>query len=218
MVGIRDPNKPFWDSITRLPVPFAHPNPTAPLTGVLTGLAPSVVVLVPSGVHDGGADQAIMTDAGIDIGANALVGMTVYNVTDVSSCTITANAATTITCTLSGGTDNNWDDGDVWQVGPGSAQSGSMFYIGAAGTVRHPATVGYTAGYYVNAAGAVIVDMASDSMVFQGVLTSAFATLDAGDCIESPATKGSFYMIHNKSATEAIGLGFANVWIDGGAS
>ena len=188
------------------------------LTGALTGLAPSVTVLVPSGVQDGGDNQSIMTDGGIDIGSGALVGMTVYNVTDASSCTITANTATTITCTLAGGSENDWDDGDVWQVGPGPSQSGSVFYVGAAGTIRHPATSGYVAGYYVNVAGAVIVDMASSSMVFQGVVSGAFATLDAGDCIESPATKGSFYMLHNKSATEAIGFGSANTWVDGGAT
>jgi hypothetical protein len=188
------------------------------LTGNLTGLAPPVIVLVPSGVHDGGNDAAIMTDAGIDLGASALIGMTVYNITDGSSCTITANAATTITCTLAGGTQNDWDTNDVWQVGPGPAQSGSVFYVGSAGTIRHPATAGYAAIYYVNAAAVVTVDMASASMIFQGVLSGAFATLDAGDCIDSPATKGSYYAIHNKSATEAIGFGYANVWLDGGAS
>ena len=189
------------------------------VSGVINGLLKPVGVLVPSGVQDGGDDQAIMTDGGIDIGASALVGMTVYNVTDESSCTITANAATTITCTLAGGTGNDWDDGDVWQVGPGPSQSGSMFYVGAAGTIRHPATLGYVAGYYVNVAGVVTVDMPA-AMVFQGNVGGAFvATLGAaGDCIDSPATQGSYYIIHNKSATEGIGMGYVNTWVDGGAS
>lgn len=185
----------------------------------ITGLMPPVIVLVPSGVHDGDNDAAIMTDAGIDIGANALIGMTVYNVTDASSCTITANAATTITCTLAGGTDNNWDTNDVWQVGPGPYQSGSWFYVTAAGTIRHPATAGYAVCYESDAAAAIIVEMASDSMIFQGTLDAAVVALDAGDSIDSSgSTTGDFMCIHNKSATEAQGKGKRGTWVDGGAT
>lgn len=188
-------------------------------TGDLTGLMPSVIVLVPSGVHDGGDNQAIMTDGGIDIGASALIGMTVYNVTDGSSCTITANAATTITCTLAGGTDNNWDDSDVWQVGPGPSQSGSVFYVAGAGTIRHPATAGYGGCYVADGANKLTVDMASDTMVFTGTLDAAVATLDAGDSIDSSDTTTDDYMcLHNKSATAVKGLGKRGTWADGGAS
>ena len=183
-------------------------------TGYLAGKARGIIVLVPSGVHDGDNDAAIMTDGGIDIGANALVGMTVYNKTDGSSCTITANAATTITCTLAGGTGNDWDTSDVWQVGPGPAQSGSIFYVASAGTLRHPATIGYVAGYYATAAASIIVNPAADTMV---ITHATAAAIDAGDAIDSPATAGSFIWLHNASATLAYTHGKNGTWTDGGA-
>jgi hypothetical protein len=175
----------------------------------------AVNVIVPSGVSADVASETVLTHADDGSVANAYVGMTLYNITDGVSGTVTASTATTITVAAGG---MSWANTNVYQLGPGPAQSGCMFYVGTAGTIRHPATAGYTAGYYVNVAGVVIVDMASGSMIFQGVLNSAFATLDAGDCIDSPATKGSYYVIHNKSATEAIGLNYANTWLDGGAT
>lgn len=188
-------------------------------SGEITGLIPPVVVALSSGVHDGGNDQATMTDGGIDLGANTLIGMTVYNVTDGSSCTITANAATTITCTLAGGTGNDWDDNDVWQVGPGPYQSGSMFMVAGATTIRHPATAGYTACYMAEGTNKLTIDMASDSMVFSGVLDAAVVTLDAGDSIDSSdTTTDDFICLFNKSATVVKGLGKRGTWADGGAS
>ncbi|MFH0825300.1 MAG: hypothetical protein V2B18_21320 [Pseudomonadota bacterium] len=187
--------------------------------GLVTGLMPSVVLTHSSGVHDGSNDQAIMTDSGESFTTSQFVGMTVYNITDGSSCTVTANDGTTITCTLAGGTQNDWDTNDVWQVGPGPYQSGSWYYVVAAGTIRHPATAGYTACYESDAAAVVTVDMASDSMIFQGTLDTAVVALDAGDCIDtSGSTSGDYLCIHNKSATEAQGKGKRGVLVDGGAS
>ena len=219
---------PVWTTATGTGAPVRATSPTLvtpvigaatgtslSLTGVLTGLAPSVNVLVPSGTSTDVPSETVLTHTDDGSAANAYVGMTLYNITDAVSGTVTASDSTTITVAAGS---MSWADTNVYQLGPGPSQSGSIFYVGTAGTIRHPATAGYVAGYYVNVAGAVVVDMASDSMVFQGVVSGAFATLDAGDCIESPATKGSFYMLHNKSATEAIGFGSANTWIDGGAS
>lgn len=187
--------------------------------GLVTGLMPSIVLTHSSGVHDGADDAAIMTDSGESFTTSQFVGMTLYNITDGSSCTVTANNATTITCTLAGGTQNDWDTNDVWQVGPGPQQSGSWFYVVAAGTIRHPATVGYTACYESDAAAVIIIDMASDAMIFQGVLDTAVTALDAGDSIDSSgSTTGDFQCIHNKSATEAQGKGKRGTWADGGAS
>jgi hypothetical protein len=197
------------------PVIGAATGTSLTLTGVVTGLMPAINVTKPSGTSTDVPSETVLTHADDGSAANAYVGMTLYNVTDGVSGTVTASDSTTITVAAGS---MSWANTNVYQLGPGPTQSGSMFYVGTAGTIRHPATAGYAAGYYVNVAGVVTVDMASDSMIFQGVLNSAFATLDAGDCIDSPATKGSFYVIHNKSATEAIGFGFANVWLDGGAS
>jgi hypothetical protein len=177
-------------------------------SGYLAGLMRAVIVAVPSGVQDGGDDAALMTDGGIDLGADTLIGMTVYNVTDGSSCTITDNAATTITCTLTGGTDNNWDNNDVWQVGPGPAQAGSVFYVGSAGVIRHPATVGYLAGYYATAAAVVTVDVASTMRI--ATLTNA-----DGDSIDSAGAAENFIWLHNVSATSARKHGSSGTWTDG---
>lgn len=68
------------------------------------------------GHHDGGADQSSMTDSLKNWVVNALVGRVITNVTDGSSGTITANTANNVTATLSGGTDNDWDDDDVYSI------------------------------------------------------------------------------------------------------
>ncbi len=64
--------------------------------------------------HDGGDDSATLIDA--DGGfRQSMVGMTLYNITDGSLTVVTAVSGdgTTATGVLAGGTDNNWDDGDV---------------------------------------------------------------------------------------------------------
>ena len=47
---------------------------------------------------------------------NSWAGYTVTNTTDDSSGGITANTATTITATLSGGTEDDWDDNDAYFI------------------------------------------------------------------------------------------------------
>lgn len=75
---------------------------------------------VSGGCHDGGDNQGTLTDSLQAAGGNpgwtpgALVGRTVYNVTKGESATITANTATTISGTLSGGAD--WDNEDVYRI------------------------------------------------------------------------------------------------------
>jgi len=67
-----------------------------------------------TGTHTGTDDQAVLTDSTADF--PDLVNMTIYNTTDGSSGLITAITATTITATLSGGTDNDWDTNDAYTV------------------------------------------------------------------------------------------------------
>ena len=71
-------------------------------------------------VHDGAANAAAFTDTG-EVFPASLIGGTIYNVTDGSSGTITAVGGTnqdTITATLAGGTDNDWDVGDQAYIVP----------------------------------------------------------------------------------------------------
>lgn len=78
-----------------------------------------------TGTHNGSNDSATLTDSTAAWTVNSLatstgiVGTTVYNVSDSSSCAVTSNTATGVTCTLAGGTDNNWDSGDTYRISDG---------------------------------------------------------------------------------------------------
>lgn len=72
-----------------------------------------------TGTHDGSANAATLSDSGASFTTDEFVGMEVLNITDGSHGTITANSTSTITATLSGGTDNDWDASDVYAVSNG---------------------------------------------------------------------------------------------------
>lgn len=61
-------------------------------------------------------DAAILTDSTENWTEDELIGDIVWNLTDGSSCTITDNDATTVTCTLSGGDGNDWDYEDEYDI------------------------------------------------------------------------------------------------------
>jgi len=82
---------------------------TAP-THVSPGLSGGI------GTHDGSNNAATLTDSTRSWNDDDYNTLTVSNITDGSSCTITDSTATTIVCTLSGGTDDDWDTGDVYEV------------------------------------------------------------------------------------------------------
>jgi hypothetical protein len=188
---------------------------SAKFTGDLTGLAPSVPIHIACNADDAGSSSATFHCATLAGVTNQLVGMTLYNTTDASSCTITANDDHTITCTLAGGTGNHWDSGNAMQVGPGPSQSGSFFYVDSAHTqtLRHPATAGYVACYMAEGTVQLDIDMASDSMGFVGTLDTAVVTEGAGHEIRSSAsTTDDYICIHNRSTTVAKGLGKRGTW------
>lgn len=68
--------------------------------------------------HDGSNNASVLSDSGASYTTNELVGYTINNLTDGSTATVTANTATTITGTLGGGTDNDWDASDIYQLIP----------------------------------------------------------------------------------------------------
>jgi len=68
------------------------------------------------GVHDGGDGDAALSVSTADFPVDGFIGFTVYNKTDGSSGTVTDNDETTITATLAGGTDNDWDDDDEYLI------------------------------------------------------------------------------------------------------
>jgi hypothetical protein len=63
--------------------------------------------------QDGGDGEALLTDSSATFGVDELIGKWLTNDTDAAITLVTDNAATTVTGTLAGGTDNDWDDDDV---------------------------------------------------------------------------------------------------------
>lgn len=71
-----------------------------------------------SGTHTpAGSSATILTDSTKAWVVDALIGLQVFNQTDGSSGIITDNDATTVTvAALLGGTDNDWDQDDVYEI------------------------------------------------------------------------------------------------------
>jgi len=80
-----------------------------------------IVVNDTIGSHDGSSNASTLTDSGMSWTTNEFNDgtYTVWNETDGSKGTITANDGTTVTATLSGGTDNDWDSGDTFKISRG---------------------------------------------------------------------------------------------------
>ena len=166
------------------------------------------------GVQDGGDNATILTDADAGLTVNALVGMVIYNLDDSESGIISSNTATTITAAKIGGGSFDWDDGEVWNISGGPSQSDSIIYIGAATTIRHPATAGYIMTYYSIGANAVKIDpMDTMRLWLDGADTGA-----DGDELDSASGAGDFISIHNVSTTVGRTLERSGTWADGGSS
>ena len=71
------------------------------------------------GTHTGTGNAAILTDGSKSWTNDEWIGYTIYNTTDSSWGIVTDNDATTITATLVGGTDNDWDVSDAYLIGKG---------------------------------------------------------------------------------------------------
>jgi len=69
-----------------------------------------------AGTHTAAVDQAVLTDSTAAWTTDEWVDYWIKNTTDGSVGLITANTATTITATLYGGTDNDWDTNDVYNI------------------------------------------------------------------------------------------------------
>jgi hypothetical protein len=69
-----------------------------------------------TGTHDGSGNAAILSDSTASWSTDEHVGKWLYNTTDGSNGLITANTSTTITATLAGGTDNDWDASDAYGI------------------------------------------------------------------------------------------------------
>jgi len=79
-------------------------------------LGDGLQTLLTQGTHTGSDGASVLTDSTKSWTTNEFVGKKIVNILDGSSGTVTANTATTITATLSGGTENDWDTGDIYRV------------------------------------------------------------------------------------------------------
>lgn len=80
------------------------------------------------GEHTGSDGDAALTDTDQDWETSELVGHIVYNVTDSSYGTISANTATTVTATLANGTDDDWDKDDEYLIAKNLMPDRSLNY------------------------------------------------------------------------------------------
>jgi len=71
------------------------------------------------GADDTSSGAAFMTDSGESYTTDEFVGHIIKNETDGSIALITANTGTTVTGTLFGGTNNDWDSGDTYLISQG---------------------------------------------------------------------------------------------------
>jgi len=93
---------------------------------------------VATGTHTGGNDASTLTDSSKLFVADALIGYRIYNTTDGSNGPITDNDATTVTATLAGGTQNDWDTSDAYIiVAKPALNSVSITSSGTTATVTH---------------------------------------------------------------------------------
>jgi len=69
-----------------------------------------------SGNHSGDNNATVLTDSTVSWSTDEYMGYTIQNITDGSEGVVTANTANTITATLAGGLDNDWDTADAYVV------------------------------------------------------------------------------------------------------
>jgi len=162
-----------------------------------------------SGSHTGADDQAVLTDATKSWTVDEHVGRVVRNLTDGSKGTITANTATTITATLAGGTENDWDTGDTYDIRHQDYEN-TVAIIARMNELKPSVKVfGYVATTETFDDFKPKVDEWCDLGVY-GIFVDS-----AGYDYGTPATNGrdafneKIDYIHNKATTNIV---FANAW------
>jgi hypothetical protein len=95
------------------------------------------------GSHTGGNDSSSLIDSGSSWAVDSWDGVTVANHSDGGKGTVTSNTSTEASVTLSGGTGNDWDTGDVYHLGKGIIFNAVNFTLESGSTIN-----GNSAGYY----------------------------------------------------------------------
>jgi len=123
------------------------------------------------GKHTGSDGASVLTNSGKSYTVNQLIGFTVTNISDGSSGTITANTATTVTATLAGGTDNDWDTDDISSIDFGNFDGISTF--------KAPVTGKYQLNTSVKMAGITDTTLQDGTLTF--ITSNRNYIIDRGD-------------------------------------
>lgn len=159
-----------------------------------------------TGTHDGADDAATLTDSTQSWTDDEWIGETIYNITDGSSGTITDNDATTITATLSGGTDDNWDSS-------GGAGGPDYYVIGA--DKMNDSGASWTTDAFVGRTIKNLTD-GSSGVITANSGTEITATLSGGT--NDLWSDGDNYEIYHISGTHTGSSGEATVLTDSNAN
>ena len=123
-------------------------------TGIARSLGLSHGIVTPAngvssrGSHTGSDNASVLTDSSKTWTVNEHVGKYIYNLADGSRALISANTATTVTGSLSGGSGNDWDTGDAYYIvsAPGltghvnlfNSYSGDVMFFDSNGQLADP--------------------------------------------------------------------------------
>ena len=72
-----------------------------------------------TGTHKGADGASVLSDPGKDFkscGADPNLSLLLKNTTDGSEGALSASTENSMTCTLAGGTNNDWDNGDTYEL------------------------------------------------------------------------------------------------------
>jgi type IV pilus assembly protein PilY1 len=109
-----------------------NPQTWTTLAETLAAAGQYFATVAVAGSHTGSADSSVLTDSNGDFVTDGIqVGDVIFNTTDGSYGTVTGVTATTITATLTGGSDNDWDTDDGYttskKAGKGPAGFGAYY-------------------------------------------------------------------------------------------
>ena len=155
------------------------------------------------GSHNGGNNVAVLVDSGASWTVNEYVGRTIYNITDDSSGTITANTETTVTASLSGGTDNDWDISDTYSIS-GSGDSVYIFDLQITGFTTGISSSGYD------------TSMESNFFGFYSDSTGYFVGANTTNAALSGRLPNVYSQNYFACATTGLNLaGSSDAWVNG---
>jgi len=107
-----------------------HPQTWTTLAEALAAAGQYFATVEVRGSHTGGEDAAILTDENADFVNDSIeTGDLIFNTTDGSYGSITAVTATTISATLAGGSDNDWDTDDSYTTTQKAGKGPSGFGV-----------------------------------------------------------------------------------------